>query len=398
VIHQDTCNAFAAPAGHVFIFSGLFLMLENEDELAALLAHEIAHVVCRHISQMIDESKKTSLVTMAGVIAGILVGLGGAAGAGSALTLGSVMAGQTMILAYSREHEMQADQIARLYLQQAGYSLNGMLAVLKKIRSQDWFDAEDIPTYLTTHPATEERIRYLDILLADHKDMRLPVSHEFKRAHNRLAALYGQTDTAAKQFSRLTEKDPTDILARYGYGLALANSGNPKAAVVQLQMVLKQYPTDPYFIKDLGWAYFLSGAYEKALNTLKSTPRLKDDGPEGYFYLGRSQAALGRYDEAVATFTELIEAYPHHTESLYFLGKVFGEQGNLAKAHYHLGQYYLKKEELGNATFHFNKALEYEKDPDRIEKIKQLLEENRLRRRPQPPPEQKDGFHWGFSN
>jgi len=119
MVHQDVYNAFAGPAGNIFIFSGLFEALESEDELAALLSHEIAHVSCRHISEMITQNKKTSMATMAGVVAGILVGLGGASAIGSALTIGSMAAGQSVALAYSREHEMQADQIGQTYLKAA---------------------------------------------------------------------------------------------------------------------------------------------------------------------------------------------------------------------------------------------------------------------------------------
>ena len=53
IIKEDTYNAFASPAGNIFINSGLFEAMENEEELAGILAHEIAHVVCRHISQRI---------------------------------------------------------------------------------------------------------------------------------------------------------------------------------------------------------------------------------------------------------------------------------------------------------------------------------------------------------
>ena len=113
VIQEDTFNAFAGPGGNIFIFSGLIEAMSTENELAAIMAHEIAHVTLRHIPEMIERSKRTGFATMAGVIAGILVGLGGAPTAGTALSMGSLAAGQTISLAYSRENELQADFFGR---------------------------------------------------------------------------------------------------------------------------------------------------------------------------------------------------------------------------------------------------------------------------------------------
>jgi predicted Zn-dependent protease len=125
VLHEDVYNAFATPAGHIFFNSGLFAALDSEEELAGIIGHEIAHVVCRHISDRIESSKKIGMATLAGMVAGVLLGAGGAAAAASAVTMGSVAAGQTAALAYSRENEMQADQLGLEYLTLAGYSGEG---------------------------------------------------------------------------------------------------------------------------------------------------------------------------------------------------------------------------------------------------------------------------------
>ena len=106
VIKEEVYNAFAIPAGHIFVHSGLLAAMESEDELAGILGHEMAHVVCRHISQRIDRSKKIDLATMAGMVAGIFLGVAtGDATAMQALTIGSAAAGQTASLAYSRDDE-----------------------------------------------------------------------------------------------------------------------------------------------------------------------------------------------------------------------------------------------------------------------------------------------------
>ena len=111
VIKEDSYNAFAIPAGHIFIHSGLLAAMDDEEELAGILGHEIAHVVCRHLSKRIERSKKIDLATLAGIVAGVLMGVTtGDATAMQALTFGSAAAGQSAALAYSRDDEAQADE------------------------------------------------------------------------------------------------------------------------------------------------------------------------------------------------------------------------------------------------------------------------------------------------
>lgn len=373
-VREDAYNAFAGPGGNIFIFSGLFCALESEDELAALIAHEIAHVSCRHISEMMKRSKKTSMATMAGVIAGILLGLGGAASVGSALTIGSMAAGQSMALAYSRENEMQADQIGRTYLQKAGYSLNGLLSVLKKIRSVDWFGGE-IPTYLKTHPGTEERMMYLDNLLENKDAPKAEKNPAFERVHTRMQALYGDPGTALSLFKSQIEKNPDNAMAQYGYGLTLNRDGNPKAAVTHLRIALEKRPGDADIAIDLGIAYFMTGEYPEALKTFKKVPKSSSNITTGQIYTGRSQMALGMYEEASATFNSLIKNDPDNVNVYFFLGETEGKLNRLDSAHYNLGQYYVKTKHLQNAKFHLNKALENETNPEQIEKIKKQLED-----------------------
>lgn len=373
VVEEDTYNAFAAPAGHIFVFSGLFEALDHEGELAALLAHEIAHASCRHISEMIESSKKTSLGTLAGVIAGILIGLGGASTVGSAISIGSMAAGESVALAYTREKEMQADQIGRKYLQKAGYDLHSMLSLLKKIRSREWFGTDQIPTYLRTHPATKDRLTYLADTLSNKPAPPPRTSYAFELARARVSALYGNPRESLKQFEQSIQTRPDDPMAHYGYGLALERNGNPKEAVDHLRIAYAAHENDSYMAEDLGRAHFLNGSYENALKLLKlSTDEVKN-GPDGRLYLGRTQLALGRLTEATKTLNRLVEAYPDYLPALYFLGKSYAEQDDSGNAHYYLGLYHLGKQDPENAAFHFKRALKNISDPEKVKKINEMM-------------------------
>ncbi|MFO7839084.1 MAG: M48 family metalloprotease [Desulfosalsimonadaceae bacterium] len=376
VIEQDTYNAFAGPAAHIFVYSGLFEALSNEGELAALLSHEIAHVSCRHISKMIEASRKTNIATLAGLIAGMLIGLGGASSVGSAVTMGSMAAGQSATLAYTRENEMQADQFGRRYLQQAGYNLHSMLSLLKTIRSREWYSTKEIPTYLRTHPATKDRLTYLSTELSDQPAPPLKTSRAFERARIRLKALSGDTEQALKHFRTKIRRQPENAMAHYGYALALERSGAPRDAEEHMQIARAAYPEDPYMTEDLGRIYFFTGDFKKALEMLSEATEKPENGPEGWYYLGRTQLALKKPASARKTFSRLVEMYPDYLPGLYFLGKSYAEQEDPGNAHYHLGLYHLGRQDPEIAAYHLEKALKHLTDKEKAEKARQLLEKN----------------------
>jgi predicted Zn-dependent protease len=381
IVKDDVYNAFATPAGHIFINSGLFEAMESEEELAGIISHEISHVVCRHISQKIERSKKIGFATLAGVAAGVLLGMAGAGEAAGALTTGSMAAGQSMALAYSREDEVQADQIGLKYLNQAGYTGEGLMEILEKIRSRQWFGSGQIPTYLNTHPATEARMAYIDTWIqSEEKSIIFPSpkpSSDFQKAHTRLVALYGEKKSALKTFEAQVQKNPANSIAQYGYGLALARTGNRKKAVIHLKTALQKNALDPDILKEIGRIYFLEGRYEDALNTLEGSISLSPNDPVTLFYLGRTQISLGQLGEAVSTFEILNQRHPDYKEGLYFLGETYGKQGNLAEAHYYLGLYYIEIGKMRNAEFHLNRALDNTRDPDRKQKINAILRDIR---------------------
>ncbi len=375
VIKEDVYNAFAGPAGHVFINSGLFIAMTSEDELAGIISHEISHVICRHISQQYERSKTIGMATLAGVIAGVFLGAGGAATTASALAIGSIAAGETMALAYSREHEMQADQIGLRYMTLAGYNGKGLLTILKKIRGKQWFGSEQIPDYLTTHPAVEDRISYIDTWLQQNfiKKQALSGLHEFKIARSRLLALYGDPQIALNDFELAVSRDPKDPIANYCLGLTMARKGNRREAVVYIQKALEKMALHPVLLKDLGKIYFLDGNYKAAYSILESVTGLMANDPDGLFYFARTQMELKKLKGAVISFEKLIKLSPDYIRAYYFLGNTYGKLENLGEAHYNLGIYYKKKGDQKTARFHLNRALKMINDSAKKKTIEKML-------------------------
>ena len=378
VIKEDTYNAFATPAGHIFIYSGLLAALDNEEELACILAHEISHVLCRHISQKIERAEKVNIATLAGVVAGVLLGTAGASAAANAVTLGSVAAGQSYELAYSRENERQADQIGLNILRKAGYNGKGLISSLKKMRSKQWFDSREIPTYLTTHPGSEERMAYIDTWLERHKKTEDNINnYDFERAHTRLVAIYGDESDALRKFKSDVDHHSDDPLAYYGYGLILEKKGDYQAAEKYLKAALEKRAFDPYILKELGRLYFLEGNYQQAFSILDGAASINSNDPDILFYLGRTQVELGHLTDAVATFEKLISKQPDYPRAFFTLGETYWKLGKEGDAHYCLGIHYKNNRDLKNAVFHLKKALENIEEPYKKAKVEELLTEIR---------------------
>ena len=86
VVKSQEPNAFAIPGGYIFVTTGLLVLAESEQEIAGVLSHEIAHVTMRHISQLIDRSKRINIASMAAMVAGMLLAGGGKGGEAIAAT------------------------------------------------------------------------------------------------------------------------------------------------------------------------------------------------------------------------------------------------------------------------------------------------------------------------
>ncbi len=377
VIRDENYNAFAGPAGNIFIHSGLFEAMDNEEELAGILAHEISHVICRHLSERFEKSKKIGIATLAGMAAGILLGAGGAGEATNALIMGSAAMGQSLSLAYSREDEMQADQIGLNYLRKAGYTGKGTLSMLKKIRDKRWFDPSEIPVYLSTHPAVDDRISYLSGRIEKHPEVsdKKPSSkyNNFEKTHIRLTVLYGNKENVLQKFKQDVTNKPKDYMAQYKYALILAETGDRSDAIAYFKKALEENPFSSEILRDLGKTYFQDGRYPEAQKTLEGAASLAPDDPEILLFLGRIKAETGKLKEATELFLTITEKYPYYKRALYLLGETCGKMDNVADAHYYLGLYYNDKEDFKNARFHLEKALQKTNDNNRKAELEEIL-------------------------
>ncbi len=149
VIDEDGVNAFALPGGYIFIFRGLVEKVESDDELASVIAHEVAHVVARHSIKRLQGGVGYNILQILMVFSG---------SSGMDVRRIDAAFGQ-LIMSYSREDEALADRIAVKYLKEAGFDQMAMISFLKKLQQVNR-DAPIKPyRYYRSHPHIADRIR-----------------------------------------------------------------------------------------------------------------------------------------------------------------------------------------------------------------------------------------------
>ncbi len=379
IVNEDQFNAFSAPASNIFVNRGLITALDNVDELAGILAHEIGHAIFRHVSQMIDHSKLVNMGTFAGMLLGIIIGAtGGSGDAAQAMAVSSVAAGQTTMLAYSRADEREADKFGLFYVQKAHFSPKGLLTSLEKIRANDWYGNDKVPGYLKTHPGSKERIVYMESWLADHDKVKEPgngiAPFKFNMIKYRLEGLYGNKDISENKFKHLLKKDPDNPALNYGLALVLARKSKLKQSISHLKQALLRKPFDPMILLEMGQVYLLQGLPQKADNVLDGLEDIPEVKVLAMYYQGEARLELGRLNQAEQDFKAVINKYPVIFPKSYFnLAKISSEKGEKGLSHYYLGLYYHEIGEPLNELFHLKRCLKNLTDPEKIKNARKLL-------------------------
>jgi predicted Zn-dependent protease len=154
-------NAFALPGGYFGLHLGLLGLVDTQDELASVLAHELTHVTQRHISRSISKQEKQTPLLLASMVLGVL------AAKNNANVANAVIAGSQAVqiqsqLNYSRDMEREADRIGFNLLQTAGFEPQGFVAMFKLLQQSARLSDSGSYPYLRTHPLNTERIGDMD--------------------------------------------------------------------------------------------------------------------------------------------------------------------------------------------------------------------------------------------
>ncbi len=146
VIRSPEVNAFVVPGGKVVVYSGLLNMVSSEDELAAVLAHEVAHILARHAAERMTQGSIIELIRMIAYL-----------GFGIPLFSGPLQA--LFFLPNSRQAESEADTIGVQLAARACYDPLAAASVFRKLGLEEKKAGVAIPSFLRTHPVTEDRVK-----------------------------------------------------------------------------------------------------------------------------------------------------------------------------------------------------------------------------------------------
>ncbi|MEG0407100.1 MAG: M48 family metalloprotease, partial [Acinetobacter sp.] len=157
IVKDPQINAFAVPGGLFALNTGLITSAKNLDEIAGVMAHEIAHVAQRHYSRSQEAFKGQGLLALAGILVGAAIASTADGDVGSAVMLGTQAALMDKQLSYSRNQEREADRIGMQFMYSAGYNPQSMadyFETMHRATSRISF----LPDFWLTHPLTTERM------------------------------------------------------------------------------------------------------------------------------------------------------------------------------------------------------------------------------------------------
>lgn len=151
---ERTINAFALPGGQIFITYALFSKLQNEDQLAGVLGHEIGHVLGKHSNERITDANFWKVLAMGS----------------SAIDMGGVaqQIGQGQLLKNGRGDELESDELGVYFMLEAGYNPEEMIGVMKILK--DAAGPNRVPEFQSTHPDPENRIEKIREAIRKYKN------------------------------------------------------------------------------------------------------------------------------------------------------------------------------------------------------------------------------------
>jgi hypothetical protein len=149
-LNSEEINAMAAPAGYVYVTTGMLNAVESDDELACVLGHEIAHVEREH---GIKEYRRAQSAAWIGILASVITG--------TDLTMLSDFASQLVLRGYDRKLEAEADRYGYSYVNHTAFDPETDFILLGKLKDMELASNWKIAGWLRTHPKADDRIKYI---------------------------------------------------------------------------------------------------------------------------------------------------------------------------------------------------------------------------------------------
>ena len=292
LLRERQINAFATLGGYIGVNAGLVLAADDEDEVAAVLSHEIAHVTQEHVLRGVEQAQRDQVPVLLAMLGAIALAQGSDSNSSDDAVMAAVVGAQGLMVQrqidYTRSNEAEADRIGIRTLARSGYAPTAMAGFFEQLQSvvRSTDTRETTPDYLQTHPVTTSRIseaRDRARQIADsgagfvpgdrpRDNLLLPSSltiatgaaaahgDDFPWARERLRVLTADTPaTAVREYERLARAGALDDAQRYGLALAHYLDGHAAQAVGEFEALLGAHPREPWLELALAQAQARSG-------------------------------------------------------------------------------------------------------------------------------------------
>ncbi|WP_455221132.1 M48 family metalloprotease [Kaarinaea lacus] len=366
IVDDPTINAFAGPAGYIGVHTGLIMAAKNEGELSSVMAHEIAHVIQRHLFRSIESSQNMSMATIGAIIAAILLGSQAGGQVGEAVLASTIAGAQQQQLSYSRAHEQEADRVGIEMLASAGYNPNDMADFFETLLKASKYNQHNIPEFLLTHPVTVSRIADTRGRAASYKFVsakKTPNSEPtnfdlLKTRLNVFSTTHERQKSYITEFEKELKKSKNiDHLKLYEMALRYRRLQNYTMATQLLDKLLKAEPQRLAYILALAENEIDASKYKAAINLLDSSILIYPDNLALNVLYARASLLANNPLTAIHVLENQIRSGRYNPETYKLLATAWQKSGHQSEAYEALGNYYQSLGEFNTAINHFEEAL-----------------------------------------
>ena len=359
VIDDPNINAFALPGGFIGVHSGLLDATRNEDELAGVLAHEVAHVTQRHIARAIHASQRQSIVTTAlmlgAILAGVVAGDGDAAQAGMVVAQGTAAQQQ---INFTRSNEYEADRIGIRAMGDAGFDPHGMASFFEVMSRQSAADLDmRLPEFLRTHPVTTQRIAEARNRAREYPRRPADNTINYGIARARMKVESFDTEAAAVAYFESRDYDKQNDIEKYGRAVAYQRAERHLEANRIFEDLLERNQNVIAYHIGAGETQLALEQNDRGLATFERAVRLFPRNVPLVIHYGEGLLQLGRAEDAHKILLDLMNNVPPTPEQVRLLARAANQAGDTAEALYYLSEYHLMTGNLVGGISFLQRAL-----------------------------------------
>jgi predicted Zn-dependent protease len=360
VMKSNEVNSFAVTGGWVFIFTGLITFTHTESELAAVMAHETAHITQNHVARKLEDAKKATMASLAAMLGAIVLGaLGG--GGGDAIE-GGIVASQGLAeqqeIGFGRSVEEEADRVGITYLAAAGFDPEAMADTFERMMREEGIQDSWVPAMLQDHPADTERIAAARARAAQYPPVPDTSSPDYYliRERVRVLAAPGDVDIQRQYAEKIAQGDHS-LGTMYGDALALMQDNRAGQAVPILKSLIAQHGDLHLLYSALGQAQAQSGQMNAALATFRLAMQLFPRNVPVTIRYAQTLMADGENAQAHETLLDLFNNVDPTPDQIQLTARAASAAGDLGDAYYYMGVYQTETGNLPLAAQQYRLAL-----------------------------------------